>query len=259
MDKTINELKSKLEEIINKKWIKGQNTGSSSAGFTLETLLGIPKNNFEIPDYNGIELKTRYGFFNKYITLFHSNPDSILFSIEYLKDNYGYPDKDFKDLKVFNLSFDGRNETHIKNWSFKIKINYNKKIVSLLIFDRYSAELDDNIFWSFEQLEEKLTRKLKYLTLVSASTKIVNKEKFIKYSDYKIYKLRSFANFLKLLEAGKIRITIKIGLFKSGKRLGQTHSHGVSFDIHNLAVNELFEEVDRFENQETKEKEHDCS
>ena len=243
MKKTINNLQCSLKEIISQGWIKGCDLGHGSAGLTLEKLLKIPNNNFEIPDYNGIELKTKSGSFSEYITLFNISPDSILFSAQYLKDHYGYPDKDFAKFKVFNLSFDCKNIKYTRDWKFIIKTDYESKIVQLMISDKYGNFTDNSISWTFESIEEKLLRKLKYLAMVSASNKVINKEKFFKYNNFKIYKLTTFEKFLELLEQGKIRITFKIGIFKSGKRFGQTHFHGVGFELNYNAITELFEKI----------------
>jgi len=239
----VNDLHFKLTEIINQGWINGYNLGTGSAGLTLEALLKIPKNNFEIADYDGIELKTKIGYFNKYISLFNSVPDSVLFAVEYIKNNYGYPDKDFNDFKVFNIAIEHRSITNTRNWKFTIKIDFDKQCLSLIVLDKCGLFVDDRISWSFQSIEEKLNRKLKYLALVDASSKKVNSEIFFKYNSFKIYKLISFDKFLKLIDQGKIRMTFKIGVFKSGKRFGQTHSHGISFDLLHSSVTELFEEV----------------
>lgn len=71
----INDLKEKFLEIKNQKWIKSVNNSTSGIGLTFEKLLGKERESFEIPDYNGIEIKTHSSTSDSYITLFNATPD----------------------------------------------------------------------------------------------------------------------------------------------------------------------------------------
>lgn len=57
--KNITELNKKFLDIKKKGWVKSIIDGNSSVGRTFETLLGNSENSLEIPDYNGIEIKTK--------------------------------------------------------------------------------------------------------------------------------------------------------------------------------------------------------
>ena len=52
-------LNNKFNSIKNMGWIQSIKKGSSGIGLTFEHLIGINENEFEIPDFNGIELKTK--------------------------------------------------------------------------------------------------------------------------------------------------------------------------------------------------------
>ena len=52
-----------------------------------------------------------------------------------------------------------------------------------------------------------------------------------------------FTLFLKLIDDGKISITFRIGVFKSGKRKGQIHDHGTEFGIDEINLQLLFDEI----------------
>lgn len=80
----MNHIKDIQEIINNNKWVKAIGKGSSSVGITLESLLGKERENFEIPDYYGIEIKTKYSTWEEYVTLFSAVPDSYLFEIRRL-------------------------------------------------------------------------------------------------------------------------------------------------------------------------------
>ena len=57
----------------------------------------------------------------------------------------------------------------------------------------------------------------------------------------KIYKLKDFNTFINLLDSGIIRISIKIGIFREGNKLGKIHDHGTSFCIQEENLNKLYD------------------
>ena len=104
------ELKNKA---ITNKWVEGKSKGFGDAGITLEAILGKERENFELPDYQGIEIKTKYSTKESYITLFTAVPDSYLFEIKRIVREYGYPDSNYPEFKVFNLSLYGNRKNLI--------------------------------------------------------------------------------------------------------------------------------------------------
>lgn len=60
----------------------------------------------------------------------------------------------------------------------------------------------------------------------------------------KIYKLKSFDTFLDLINQGKIRIDIQLGVFRSGSKIGQEHDHGISFGIRECDLLKLYDRYD---------------
>ena len=64
-------------------------------------MLGKEKSDFCVPDYDGIEIKTRRSFSKGLIGLFGSVPDGEeLFELDRLREKYGYPDKEIRSAKV---------------------------------------------------------------------------------------------------------------------------------------------------------------
>lgn len=142
------------------------------------------------------------------------------------------------------MSFFGNRTVYIgNNVDSKLIVNRESKQVILTIYNNKGEVIDDIVRWSFDMLEEKLLRKLKYLAFVKADKKIVNKEVYFKYHKVKFYKLKTFDNFINLIENGKIRISFKISVFKSGRRYGQIHNHGTSFDLSQESITELFDVI----------------
>ena len=101
---SMNCLKEKFNEISKKGYIRGICNGYSSIGRTFENEINLAENEFGVPDYNGIEIKTRRAYSKSAITLFNATPDGDdLFEIERLKNTYGYPykkDRKFKSLYI---------------------------------------------------------------------------------------------------------------------------------------------------------------
>ena len=71
-------LKEKLDKIKNLGWIECKNKNKSVTGKTLENLLEINPDNFEIPDYNTVEIKSKVSKRENYIDLFCATPDSYV-------------------------------------------------------------------------------------------------------------------------------------------------------------------------------------
>ena len=98
------------------------------------------------------------------------------------------------------------------------------------------------MYWTFDLLKEKLYRKLKNMAFVSAMRKIENDKEYFKYYKLEIYKLKSFDTFINLLKAGIIRVTFKIGVFRSGDKKGKIHDHGTGFDIEEKNLYKLYDQ-----------------
>lgn len=77
--KNILELNKKFKEIKNKGWIQSTINGNSSIGRTFETQIGNNENSLEIPDYKGIEIKTKISKKNIFITLFNCKPEGLYY------------------------------------------------------------------------------------------------------------------------------------------------------------------------------------
>lgn len=238
--KIINE----TEKIISRGWIKSECKGTGGMGITFEKLLNIETNQFEIPDYGSIEIKTKTNNKKGYICLFSATPDSYLFEIKRIHETYGYPDSKNKNFKVFNISFYANKKTYIgKNLYGLIKIDKDKRKIILLIIDIYGNLIDSDCSWTFDLIEEKINRKLKNLFLVYGQKKHIKDNIYYKYLTYHCYQFVDFDSFIKGIDQGKIRITFKIGVFRNGKRTGQRCDHGTSFDIDISCLDSIYNKI----------------
>lgn len=244
MEENIEQLKNEFKRIQKLGWVKSVRKGWTGVGATFESLLGKEEENFEMPDYNGIEIKTKRRYSESFTCLFNATPDGEdLFEIKRLRDTYGYLDSKHRKYKVIN------NEVYAnaRNWigyqyQFMLKIDYNLERIYLCIFDRNGDLVEKRIYWSFKMLEEKLYRKMQVLAFVKANTKHINDVEYFKYNEIKFYTLKSFDEFLRLIKYGVIRVKFKIGVFYSGKRCGEIHDHGTGFEIEEKNLLRLYNE-----------------
>lgn len=232
------------EKIIYDEWIESKAKGRGGVGITLESLLGKETENFEIPDYKGIELKTKCSKIEKDITLFSSIPDSYLFEIKRLNEKYGKADKECPQFNTFNLAIYGNRKVKYNQNYFKLYVDYNKKQVFLKVYDLNNNIIDSDAAWSFDLLKEKLERKLKCMALIHADRKFAHNTVYFKYKDIAFYNLISFDRFLVLLTKGIIKVTFRIGFYKNDKKFGQVYDHGTSFSINENNLEKLFKKVE---------------
>lgn len=240
MQKTIEEIKSK---IIFNKWIPSTTKGKGAGGFTLEKFFKSEKDNFEVPDYKGIELKTKYSEKQTHIALFSATPDSYLFEIKRLQQTYGYKDKDLPQFKVLNLSVYGNKRVRVGVCHFRLYVDWLGQKVILRVFDPNGQVIDELTSWSFSLLKEKLERKITHLALIHAERKYEFPTVYFKYTNIDFYRLISFEQFLYLIEKGYIRVTFRIGVFKNGKRYGEIYDHGTNFSIDDADIPKLFRKI----------------
>ena len=239
------ELITKFNEIKKKDWIIGKATGRGNIGLTFEQELGIVQNDLELPDHNGIELKTRGNFSRAYITLFNATFDGPnQLETKRLVNMYGYPDKIIDSVNVLTAKVYGNKLTLIgKKWKFKISVDYKKQKVFLNIYDKDNNFIERERFWSFETLELKLMRKDNILALIEADKKKIDNVDYFKYHTLSIYNYNGFSVFLKLLEIGYIRVGIELGVYRKGRKYGQLYDHGIGFEISRKNLENLYTKI----------------
>ena len=243
MNSDILALKEKLDKIKNLGWIECENKNKSVTGKTLENLLEINPDNFEIPDYNTVEIKSKVSKRENYIDLFCATPDSYVLETKRLYDKYGYLDSN--NYKILNFVLYGEFLKPINNeYSAKLRIDYKNKKVIMEVYNKDNELIDNLSSWSFELLEEKLCRKLNYVCLVEGDKKFSHNVLYVSYNKYKFYKLKKFSNFIQLLKRGQIRISFTLGVYKSGSKSGKMHDHGTQFSIRKENVKLLFDEIE---------------
>ena len=238
-------LKQKFTEISKKGYIKEICNGYSSIGRTFENEINLAENEFGLPDYNGIEIKTRRAYSKSAITLFNATPDGDdLFEIERLKNTYGYPCKKDKRFKVLYLEVFGNKKNYAGvKYQYKIDVDRNKNKIYLCIYNRNDKLLERKVSWSFDYLRERLLLKINYLAVVNAWNKKIDDQDYFKYYKLSFYKLINFDNFIDLIENGKIKIIIKVDIHTGKSNYGKTYDHGCGFSIKEDDLTKLFKNI----------------
>ena len=245
INRSISLLIEKFDKIYKSGWFEKTTNNQGECGNNFEKLIGKTNDNFQVPDFQGIEIKTKKeSMYDKYITLFNLTPlGKDFFEITRLKNHYEYPDKDLRNCKVLNGDVCCENKNKLGSNYFQTSICYKNQKINLLIFNKYYRLIDNNTYWTFEMLKERIDLKLKYLAIVTIKTKKSNGKQYYKYENLDIYEYLGFEFFLNAIKKDYIRIQFKIGVFKSGKRIGQTHDRGTGFQIHEKHINSLYKKI----------------
>ncbi len=242
MEDTIISLKKKFDEIRKMGYVKAINNNFSGIGVTFEQLLGVNSGNFEIPDFDGVEIKTKRKYSESGITLFTMVPDGPnLYETKRLKDTYGYPDRVCKQFPILLGAVYANKIVKIGlKYMYKLKVDRVNRKIYLQIFNLSGKTIEDKVYWSFDSLKEKLDRKLKILALINAWPNKIKGETYYKYYKMNIYTLKDFESFIELIEKGIIRLNFRVGIFRSGERFGQMHDHGSGFEIKECDLLKLY-------------------
>lgn len=243
MNNNICKLYKKFYEIKNMGYVKTVRSGYTGVGATFEKLIGKDEESFEIPDYYGIEIKCKRSYSKAYITLFNAVPTgSGYYEVKRLRDNYGYPYKYDKALKMLYTDVFCNCYTKVGLWYyFKLSIDYDKERIVLLIYNYNKELIDDFTYWDFGVLKEKLERKLQYLALVRAWPNCIDGVDYYNYYKMNVYTLKGFNYFIRAIEEGKIKILIRVGSYTDAKRYGMVSSHGVGFCIKDEDIRAVFD------------------
>lgn len=225
-------------------YVKVLRNGVTGIGYTFEYLIGKSEDNIPVADFKGIEIKTMHRFSKRKLHLFNATPDGdFLFPLKRLVDEMGYPDAIFKDKKILNVSINSKEFTNIGYYKkIKLKVNYEKEKIELMGI-KNGRIIDLSISWSFNLIKDHLKNKLEYLAVIEASSKKIESIEYVFYNKIRFYKMKDFNSFIKLVDKGVITITFKVGIFKEGKRSGQTHDRGTDFSIKYDDISSLYKRI----------------
>ncbi len=243
MEKNIETFINNFKKIKKQGFNKALRSGYTGIGYTYESLLGKKEDKSFNPDIDGIEIKTKLGYSKSNITLFTLVPQSKK-SIKYIYDKYAYERYYNHGEKSFRHDIYANHNILIHDtYILRLKVDREERKIRLIILNSSYQEIDNDIFWDFNSLKERLEIKLNTLAIIKGFPYKKNGEKTYKYTNLSIYKLKSFDIFLKLIEENKIYVTFNIGTHTDDSRYGQIYDRGTAFKIKNEYIDKLFNRI----------------
>lgn len=232
------ELLGKLDDIARSGFIPAECAGSTAIGRTLETALGLQINSSPLPDYKGIEIKSKRGGSNTRKTLFAKVPDwnlSKLKSFRELIEAFGY---DKNGLRRLNCTVSA---LQANPQGLQLAIEYGLDLL-LENGERLGSVNRGILVWSLPSLRQKLLEKHKETFWVSAETrKRDGREEFL-FKNVEYTRSPHTYQFPDLLGSGLITIDHLI------KEKGRgAHERGPLFKISKAGYQMLFPAPMKFE------------
>ncbi len=247
MKESIKELREKFMKIKAVPFHKSLRRGTTGIGYTFETLLNKKEDFSFLPDYKGIEIKTKLGYSTSPLTLFSLGPKKEgenSYAI-YLLKQFGYLGRNNHALKRFISDIYSNKLVRIRGnllWTTRLDLTHNKLKIVILNYDL--KVVDDTWEWDLDDVRERLYSKLNYLAFVKAYPYNINGELYYKYVSMKFYKLKSFDKFLELFEKDIIYISFNMNIDSNVEfDLKNIHDHGVAFKLCIKNLEDLFERI----------------
>ena len=235
MKENFKELRKKFNIIKNMELIESMRKGNTGVGYTFETLIGKTEDTNSLPDYNGIEIKTKLGYSKSPLTLFNCTPKRNNESaINYILDNYSWLQKNSNNIYVFS------NEVYFskkpnKYTYFKLDIDYFNKKIFMKSY-KNDVFIENVCYWDFKDLMKKLYFKINYLAIIQAYPYKKNNKIYYKYVKMNSYKLKGFFEFLEAIRKNEIKVLFYMKRYSNNS----IDNHGVSFSINIENINNLF-------------------
>lgn len=245
MNNNLMEILQKFNNICKHGWYLVPQRGYGENGLLFEKLIGLNNNELPVADYNGVEIKVQSLASSYPITLFSLSLDGPSpFELQRLVKRYGAYDKHFLNSKVMYVSLNSRTYS---SWGrfirFKLFCDIKNEKLYIIVSHSNGKTIEKKAFWSFATLKKTLFQKMPLLCIVRSISKFSNNKKYIKFSDINFYRLKSFDNFIYEICNGNIEVQIKYGIHKSGKNMGKSYNHGISFKIYDCNLLNIFEEI----------------
>lgn len=230
-------IRMEFERIKSMDYIESLRKGEKGAGITFN-------HNFKCR-YPDVDIRVKEEQEKKrYLTIFNAPPEGGAPEITRLRNNYGYNPEDNNKVKILKDSVQANCSTMVgTRFLFKLQVDREKERLYLIITDKHYTLIEKKIYWSFELLQKRLKRKPKYLALVKSWGKKELDKDYYKYYDIDFYELKTFDEFLKLIEEGVIRITFRITIFTKGINKGQLNDKGTIFEIQELDTYKMYNKI----------------
>lgn len=231
--KSIEEVKQKLIEIRDMGYITTHRVHDTGIGKTLEDLLGIGENNIMLPDIGDIELKAKRAKSASMLTIATATPHPQG-AIGRIFDKYKYLD----DKGYFNLhsTIYGSQKNP---QGFKLNIANDR----LIIENTYNIEA----YWPLSIFDTILKSKSNKILLVYAETRgrKNSEEEMFHYTEAHLLSNLSRDKFITAIRTDKLKVDLRIGVYRSGVKKGQRHDHGTGFRINSRDFLTLYDQYEQ--------------
>lgn len=232
------EIVEKFNLIKRKGYIKSIYNDCGAAGKMFETLLDKKLDNKRLPDFKSIEIKTITNSSKYPITLFSCLPVKEGYTssetIEYLLNNYGYNKKENCKCLMINVK-DGKIKYCKNGFGFMIKVSHKWKKIYLCIFYK-NRIFDTSIYWSFEEIYNIFSEKLKQLVCIKYTQNITHSDKMFYYYRINCYILKTFNDVILAIKDGIITINFNLSFTD-----GIVRYHGINFVIFEKDLLRIYE------------------
>lgn len=232
----LQEFITKFKEIKQMGYIKTHRAGDTGIGKTLEDLLEIKENNIQGPDFADYELKVMRTGANCLLSLFSKSPQPPKIN-RLLLDTYGYASCKYgNNKKVLHSMLTCGKWTPCDGSGRFLSIQYNKDCDRIEVIDK---EQNVPCWWQKDMLEAVFAKKYKNkLIHCFAQARGKGKNEEFLFTTAQELGGFDFENMIKLIQAGDIKIDIRIGQHKNGT----PHDHGTGFRITENKLPLLFKE-----------------
>lgn len=232
--KSLKQIIIELRKIKEKGFILTHRAHDTGIGKTLEDLLHIKENNLKTPDFGDIELKTKRIDSGSMLTIATKSPlprgvNKILFEkCKYLDD--------FGEYNLHTTVYGSRQNPQ----GFRVYFKDEK----LILFNKAGVEA----YWPISVFDDVLKSKSNNILLVLAKTKGERKTKIERFHYTEAYLLSDLNvnKFKQAIEKDKLKIDIRIGIYRSGIFKGKYHDHGTGFRINKRDYLKLFDNYKQF-------------
>lgn len=236
----IEEFKKDFHKVREQGWIKSMRSHNTGIGKTFEESMGIIENNSQDVDYKGfLEIKSKRALSESMLTLFTKTPSFPKKANKYLRENFGTK-KDNEPSSLHTTISHSNFNSYKKKYGFKLEIK-NRKISILIKNLKLNELVDYEVYYTFEDLKKIINNKCRNIAFIFAQHKKENEGEYFKFQSAKLLTGMNFEKFLEGVEKGIIVYDIRIGVYKTGKKKGQTHDHGSAFRIQKKKIEEFFD------------------
>lgn len=196
-------------------WLPSEILADTGIGRTVESVLGIQMNDSKLPDYKGIELKSKRLKSTTKSALFTNTPDwnlSKCKSSKEIVEKYGYwvPDALQKTLQVTVSALKPNPQ------GLALNVNWNDSWLeanayeTLVRDDDTYKKIDDVAVWTLLHLHERLAEKHRETFWIDVETRIRQNTEEFRVATIEHTKNPIVSQFDVLLEQGKIKLDLML-------------------------------------------------